>query len=198
MGAEHFKRALGSCNLKPAEGWAGGSSKKQMWLHQTRTVLDSHRWEPWQQRPRGAPGKGQLRDSSAVPLPAARGAQGRGWGWAALRGPGKWEEWLFCRWDSHQETSPRMGSHQHQLCPQGWAVLGSWGGFSAFQASALQLGTCSLSVMVWQSNPLELVAAGCSRSCGTSRASSLNSWVLFHSTSKVRTVYKWCGRLIPL
>ncbi|KAL2297328.1 hypothetical protein Nmel_016629 [Mimus melanotis] len=42
MGAEHFKRALGSCNLKPAEGWAGGSSKKQMWLYQTRTVLASH------------------------------------------------------------------------------------------------------------------------------------------------------------
>lgn len=42
MGAEHFKRALGSCNLKPAEGWAGGSSKKQMWLQQTRTVPDSH------------------------------------------------------------------------------------------------------------------------------------------------------------
>ncbi|PKU34307.1 pigment epithelium-derived factor [Limosa lapponica baueri] len=40
MGAEHFKRALGSCNLKPAEGWAGGSSKKQMWPQQTHTVPD--------------------------------------------------------------------------------------------------------------------------------------------------------------
>lgn len=63
MGAEHFKRALGSCNLKPAEGWAGGSSKKQMWLHQTRTVLDSH--------PLGAPDSSgreepQVRDSSGT------------------------------------------------------------------------------------------------------------------------------------
>lgn len=41
MGAELFK-SLGSCNLKPAEGWAGGSSKKQMWLHQSHTVPDSH------------------------------------------------------------------------------------------------------------------------------------------------------------
>lgn len=75
MGAEHFKRALGSCNLKPAEGWAGGSSKKQMWLHQTHTVPDSHRLGACDGSGREEP---EVRGSSPLPTASGQGSRGQG------------------------------------------------------------------------------------------------------------------------
>lgn len=73
MGAEHFKRALGSCNLKPAEGWAGGSSKKQMWPHQTHSVPD-----PLAACDGGGREEPEVRDSSASVTGGDEGSGGQG------------------------------------------------------------------------------------------------------------------------
>lgn len=119
MGAEHFKRAPGSCNLKPAEGWAGGSSKKQMWLLQTRTVADS-------QPPAACDGSGreepEVRGSS--PLLAAGGEGSRGLG---LRLGSSQRTWARGRMvllqvlkggiPTKREISARVGSHQHPRAP---------------------------------------------------------------------------------
>lgn len=73
MGAEHFKRALGSCNLKPAEGWAGGSSKKQMWPQQTHTVPDPQPLGACEGRE-----EPEVRDSSAAVTASGQGSGGQG------------------------------------------------------------------------------------------------------------------------
>lgn len=139
MGAEHFKRVLGSCNLKPVEGWAGGSSKKQMWLHQTHSVPNSHPPGAWDSSSQEEP---EVRGSSPSLRASSEGSRGQG-----MRLGSSQRTWEMGRTVLLQvlkggiptkwEISPRVGSHQHPrappLCLRGWAVLGSCTGFLPFQ-----------------------------------------------------------------
>jgi len=46
MGAEHFKSALGSCNLKPAEGWAGEAAKSRCGCAEPALSPAHTHWDP--------------------------------------------------------------------------------------------------------------------------------------------------------
>lgn len=93
------------------------------------------------------------------------------------------------------ESSPRGGSHQHPRLPLPPGLHGAWelGWGSALLGAVVQLGTGFFLVTVkfFRASGCKVLQALVLWG-GASTGSSLSSWIMFHCTPKIRSVYKRC------